>query len=278
MKGAYTGDILAQINDLATISPVVIELINKIGQKNTTRSEIARLVQNDEIIYANVFKYTSSAALALPRAPQSIDEAIDILGEHGLLNLIFIIAAKKVFLNLKSWEKSLVVAHRAKYMGEKLDYDAQALSNLYIGALMHSMGSMVLETFQSGLYQKIESININNLNDYNLITIKEKELFGISSSELSYKIGISYKLPNAINNILRTQAHNWKDAEFTQANAIILIAKLITDSECLDVRDLESALDQELLSRFDLKASLINDPELINLEKQVLELAKSKSK
>ncbi len=274
MKSVHYGDLLDKLNDLATISPIAIELINKIGQPDTSREEIARLVENDEVIYANVFKYTKSAAMGLVRVPETINEAIDILGGHGLLNLIFIIAAKRVFLNLQLWQKSLYTAHLAKNIAEQLNYDSKQTSDVYIATLMHFMGLLVFKTFYTADYRAIEQMQIQNINDYNQVNKAEREVFGLSGAELSYEIGISYKLPDRINNILKTQTYDWQASEFTQDNAIILSARLISDLECTDQKDLDEALDITFLSRFGLEAISLDSKFFTNLEKNISELAK----
>ena len=64
-------DFLKHVSELSTISPVAVELINKISLPNTTRKDVADLVAKDEILYANIFKFVHSAAF-----PQQEDHKI----------------------------------------------------------------------------------------------------------------------------------------------------------------------------------------------------------
>ncbi len=98
---------LKHLSDLATISPVAVELISKVEDINVSRDEIAQLVKKDDVLYTNVFKLVNSAALGLPRRVQNILEAINIIGMFQLRSLTFMIAAKKVFVDLDLWYKSV---------------------------------------------------------------------------------------------------------------------------------------------------------------------------
>jgi HD-like signal output (HDOD) protein len=224
MSAYSINDFLKHSSELATISPAAVELINKINLSNVRRDEIARLVSADEILYANVFKYTNSAALGLAVRPKSVVEAIDILGINEVRNIVFSVAAKKVFVDLELWQKSIFTALTAQKIAKLLGLDSSAVSNLYIAGLMQSIGTLVFKTFYKQEYQEIEL-----LPSYKDRCDLEKKVFGITNLALAYAIINDYGLPQPISEIIRTQVLDQEDPEFILENKIMDLAIRIAD-------------------------------------------------
>lgn len=257
---------LSKLDNLATISPVAVELIHKLANIDTPREEITKLTESDEVIYTNLFKYMRSAALALPSYPTNTQQAIEVIGQYGLRNLIFIISARAVFLNLQLWQKSLLIAFLAKRIAEEHNYTQAKSSDIYIAALMCNFGQMLLKTFYPSEYSKIaEEIT------YTELLKNEKAIFGIDSLELSYEISKNYQLPSTIINLINGQRSISKKQNLTQENAIIYIAQLIAYNECMDYNDLEEAINKNLFELYNLDASKLN----LNLLNNCKDLANS---
>ncbi len=252
-----TEKFLEKLDNLATISPVAVELIHKLADLNTSREEIVRLTESDEVIYANLFKYIQSASFTLPSYPSNTQQAIEILGQYGLRNLIFMITARGIFLNLALWQRSLLIALLSKLIAERLGYDPAHASNVYISALMSNFGQMIFKTFYSQEYSKIpEEISYSDL------LIEEKKTFGINSLELSYEIAKAYKMPSTIIDLISSQRLAFNDSKFLQENAIIYAAQSLINNECLDYNDIEETLDKDLFKLYGLEAIQI-DPDLL---------------
>lgn len=253
-------DFLQHTDELATISPAVVELINKINASSTTREEIAKLVSIDEVLYANVFKIVNSAALGLVRRPQTVSEAIDIIGLNGLRNLVFIVAAKKVFVDLDLWYKSVFVAFSSQRIALRAGLNAQQTSDIYIAGLMQSMGALIFKVFYKKFYEEILQIK-----DTDLRKVREKEIFGISSDELAYEIVKSYGLPENIVNIIDNQSKDWNDPGFRVENAIIKLSTALGDLDKDDIETqsyIDDAINFTMLTKFGI-ADLNIDTEFL---------------
>lgn len=261
-----TENFLKKLDDLATISPIAVELINKLGDINTTRDEIVKLTESDEVIYANLFKYIKSATLSLAKPPVNTQQAIEVLGQHGLRDLIFVVTAKKVFLNLDLWQKSLLAAFLAKTIAERHDYDPRYVSDIYIAVLMCNFGQMIFKTFYQEKYSEI-----NQESTYADLLKEEKRIFGITSIELSCEIARVYQMPSAVLRLIASQRLSLSDENFSQVNAIIYTALSLVHDECLDFQDIEEAIDFNLLDKHKLNI-LEFDSRLLN---QCKKLAKS---
>ncbi len=248
-----TENFLAKLDDLATISPVAVELIHKLGDIDTPRQEIVKLTESDEVIYANLFKYIKSATFSFRAHPSGTQHAIEILGQHGLRDLIFVITARKVFLNLGLWQKSLLSAFFAKAIAERHGYDPRYASDIYIATLMCNFGQMVFKTFYPQQYSEIK-LDIPYLE----LLAEEKRIFGINSLDLSCEIAKTYKMPTAIIQIIASQGLPLTDSNFSQVNTIIYTALSIVNAECLDYHDIEETIDRNLLKAHKLEALEFN--------------------
>ena len=149
-------DFLKHVSELSTISPVAVELINKINLPNTTRKDIAGLVAKDEILYANIFKYVNSAAFPSARRPQNIGQAVDLMGTNEVRNLVFAIAARKAFVDLDLWFRSVFTAFAAQKFARIKEYSQDEVSNIYILGLMQSLGEQIFTIFYKQEYDAIK--------------------------------------------------------------------------------------------------------------------------
>jgi HD-like signal output (HDOD) protein len=244
---------LKHLSDLATISPVAVELISKVEDINVSRDEIALLVKKDDVLYTNVFKLVNSAALGLSRRVQNILEAINVIGMFQLRSLTFMIAAKKVFVDLELWYKSVFLAYSAERIALELGLSQNFQSDVYISGLMMSSGQLIFKMFYRDQYKDIDKI----LN-YQERLKAEKKIFGISSIELSCEIIKNYGLPETIYSILSKQDLDWDDEEFGLANAVLELARILAeiDSKNMDEFELRRAirtlLDPEMLKKFQM--------------------------
>ena len=244
---------LKHLSDLATISPVAVELISKVEDINVSRDEIALLVKKDDVLYTNVFKLVNSAALGLSRRVQNILEAINVIGMFQLRSLTFMIAAKKVFVDLELWYKSVFLAYSAERIALELGLSQNFQSDVYISGLMMSSGQLIFKMFYRDKYKDIDKI----LN-YQERLKAEKKIFGISSIELSCEIIKNYGLPETIYSILSKQDLDWDDEEFGLANAVLELARILAEIDSKDMDEFElrrairALLDPEMLKKFQM--------------------------
>lgn len=254
---------LKHLADLATISPVAVELITKVEDINASRDDIARLVKKDDVLYSNVFKLVNSAALGLARRPKNILEAINVIGMFQLRSLTFMIAAKKVFVDLELWYKSVFIAYTAENIAKQLGKNQNFQSDIYIAGLMLSVGELIFRMFYRDEYEDLLAIT-----DYRQRLEEEKKIFEVSSLELSCEVVKNYGLPDALAGILQAQTHDWQSKEFKQENAILELARALSglDPKALSDQDLiVGAINDRMLEKFSLDTLVIDTEYLAKL-------------
>lgn len=252
-------DFLKHVSELSTISPVAVELINKINLPNTTRKDVADLVEKDEILYANIFKFVNSAAFPSARRPQNLVQAIDLMGTNEVRNLVFAIAARKAFVDLELWFRSVFTAFAAQKFARAKEYSQDDVSNIYILGLMQSLGEQIYTTFY-----KQENEPIKEAKTFTEKLKLQKEIFGFTSLELSAEILKDFGLPDAIINLIEFQKLDFEDENFKEVNALIYTAACLaelsseTAAEEVTPEDLEESLNRDLINKFQLNDLGIN--------------------
>jgi HD-like signal output (HDOD) protein len=252
-------DFLKHVSELSTISPVAVELINKINLPNTTRKDVADLVAKDEILYANIFKFVNSAAFPSARRPQNLGQAIDLMGTNEVRNLVFAIAARKAFVDLELWFRSVFTAFAAQKFARAKEYPQDEVSNIYIVGLMQSLGEQIYTTFY-----KQENESVKEAKTFKDKLKLQKEIFGYTSLELSAEILKDFGLPDAIIELIDVQKLDTDDENFKEVNAIIYTAACLSElseeksTDEITPEELEEALDRDLIKRFQLNDISIN--------------------
>ena len=241
------------IDQFPTLSPAAVEILSIADRPETTIEDLANLVMIDKVLYANVYKYVNSAAFALRRSPDHIEEALHYLGIYGLRDLIFMLAARKLFNHKHNWEHSLFVAYVAKKLAFKLGFKPRDASRVYISALVHDIGAMILDSEFSKEYEAIKAEE-NLYLRYSM----EKGLFGVNSIELSCEVLTASDIPESILKIIRRQSliHDHKSYELE--NALIDLAHSLAFVDPYDQRDLDDVMMQDYIKRFGLNKLDLN--------------------
>ena len=246
-------DFLGHVSELSTISPVAVELINKINLPNTTRGYIADLIEKDEILYANIFKFVNSAAFPSVRKPQNITQAVDLMGTNEVRNLVFSIAARKAFVDLDLWFRSVFTAFAAQKFARIKEYNQEDVSNTYILGLMQSLGEQIFTIF----YQQ-QNEPVTKAKSFAHKLELQREIFGVDCVTLSCEIIKEFGLPDAILELAETQKIEIRDPNFKEQNAFIYLAASLAELAGGDVHEdtIDARLDPYLMQNFDLEDTL----------------------
>ncbi len=234
-----SGEITKKINELdalSVLSPVAIEVFNILDRPQTSIAEIAELILLDQVLYANIMKYTNSAAFAVRRNINTLEESLNYLGLYGLRDLIFFIAARKIFFCPDNWYTNVFRAFCAKKLAQRMGLQLNEVSNIYIAALMYDFGGV----------------------------------------DLSYQILSNYNLPKTILNIIKTQSLHWEDTNYQLANSIIEMANQLAFLEFVDDYDIDELMTQPNYIKFNLKQIELNASQVRKLHHDIKDLIAEK--
>jgi HD-like signal output (HDOD) protein len=250
------GDLVSgykELDSISRLSPAAVEIISVVDRKETTIDDIVELVSIDKVLYASLFKYVNSVAFGLRRSLSDLKEALNYLGLQGLRDLIFLLAAKKMFNCSHNWEHSVFVAFTVKKLALRFGLQQKHTSDIYIAALVHDMGSMVLDAKFGTTYQELREEE----DLYSRFSM-EKGLFGVNSIEISHQILSDCDIPKKILKIIESQALAPDHESYTLENALIDLANRISFMDFHDQIDLDDLMETTVSKRFDLQALNLN--------------------
>ena len=252
----FGGNLSAKIKDLddfSRLSPAAVEILSIVDRRDITTEDLIDLVSIDKVLYASLFKYVNSVAFGLRRSPKDLKEALNYLGLQGLKDLIFLLAAKKMFNCPHNWEHSVFVAFAAKKLALRLGLQQKHASDIYIAALVHDIGSMAFDVKSDSRYSTIREEE-----DLYLRLSMEKGLFGVNSIEISHQILSACEIPKPILKIIASQALAHDHESFTIENALIDLSNGLAYIDYHDQRDLDELLDTAISKRFNLEGLKLN--------------------
>ncbi|MDA1021158.1 MAG: HDOD domain-containing protein [Cyanobacteria bacterium] len=254
--------ILAQAEDLPALSSTATKLIGMLDDMKTTRIEVVKTINLDEVLAASVFKYANSAAVGARLRFINLLDVIDYIGFTSVKNIVLYVAAKKVINDESLWIRSVFITNTYKKIANLLNEPRSSIDLGFMLALFHNLGSLVLRNFYREEFQESSVIN-----DFANRLSKEKQLFGMNHLDLSVIILENWQFPKELIDLVKTQADFGKNS-FTKINLIIELARRLFEMEQVDQVSIAKLLSDDKLTKhmkvhgldkLDLTEDFVND-------------------
>jgi HD-like signal output (HDOD) protein len=252
--------ILEQAREIPPISDVALRLLKIISNPDVSREEVAKLLEIDEVLFGNAFRLANSAAIGSRRELKSAQEIIDVLGMKELSKIVTIVATKDALKDPELFYQSVFLANGAQKFARDLKLSKEYSDSVYIAALFLSFGSLVFKTF----YQD-EYIKILETNDFVERVLLEEREFGISNTELTYKILLDWDLPAEVTEIVKLQCDP-SSHRFSVPNALIEFSRIALTLKNATNKEIEETFSDNkiiaVINKFNLH-SLKLDSEIV---------------
>lgn len=175
-------DKLSTINNLPTLPHILLNLIEACNRDAQDLNGIAALVSKDPALSARILKLVNSAYFGLPRKVEAIDQAVEIVGIHGIRNVAISACVYDAFpkqqgegegaFNLKEfWWHALRCALLAKHMAVELGVCQP--DEAFLAGLLHDIGKAVLWVNFGNTYDQLLTTSGN---DKDLLLTQEVNL------------------------------------------------------------------------------------------------------
>ena len=200
---------LEDVNDLPSLSNVVIRLNQMLQNDTVTAADIARLISDDMSIMSKVLKTVNSSAYGLNNKVDSISQAISLLGEDGVRNIAMSVSAMSAFsvkdgggFSLdKFWKNSISVGIAMNVLYENINKKESVSKDLiHLCGLMHGIGILVLVKYS--FLKFVMSMRISNNENIPLVEAEAK-VIATNHCEIGYWLAEKWKLPKRISNVIR---------------------------------------------------------------------------
>lgn len=228
MKQATQAILKDEIKHLHLVPPVAIKLLQLTNNEDTNVDSLARVIETEPTLAANILKHINSVSYALPNPITSISRAVAMLGFASVrrlaLDLLLFtrLGQKKSsthFNFLHFWQHSLYVASLSRRIAIAINHPDPDL--IYTGGLLHDIGKVVLESH--GLTSYGDFICSVASERYSCIK-EERNFFGVSHTDIGLIFCMEWQLPTSITAMVAFH-HDLSSvtSEFTKFNVEIAI-------------------------------------------------------
>ncbi len=258
----------ALVAHVRPIPQVAMKVIRMINAHSYSMTELASEVRQDQIIGAKVINISNSAYFSPKREIESIDQALVMLGERMMMQLV-LSSSLELFFHDSDQGYSLCkggLYHHAlstALVAEKLAwYTEHGLSDVaYTAGLLHDIGKVVLDQNVSDIfplfYRRI-------LEEESKLTDVEKESLGVSHTEAGLRLAELWNLPENLQEVIAYHHQPEKAKKHSTLVHLIYLADLLVSRFHVG-RDLDRIGTGKLEQRLQhLGLSLEKFPEIVD--------------
>lgn len=255
--------IVSRISSFPTLPVMTHRLLKALNDPENASAEIARIIQIDPALTANVLKAANSSYLGFRRPANSLSEATFRLGTKWIFQIA---VSSLIYSNLNRpaagydmsgeelWRHSLATALMAESLSTLLKIRDSGL--IYTAALLHDMGKIVMGEFVADCFKDIQRI----ISEKNIsFELAEEEILGVSHTEIGAMLAESWHFPTLIIDCIRW--HHNPDLYSQNEPAIDVVH--IADATCLmegiglGRDDLQYRLSDKAVTRLNLSSNLL---------------------
>jgi len=191
--------IVEAVNNLPVLPGIVLKVIKLTEDPDSTVQDISRLLNQDQVITAQVLKMANSAFYGFPRRIGSVTDAIVLLGFRTLRSIVMA-AAVSDLLNQEIpgyameygelWRHSQCAAMAARLIARKSKF--AMLDVAYTAGLLHDIGKIILNNAMQDTYQEIVArVTSDNIS---FVEAEVQEL-GFNHAQVGARVVEKWNLP-----------------------------------------------------------------------------------
>jgi len=194
--------ILAQINTVPSMPSVVVELRKHLNDPDASFDKLARMIEYDPGLTANVLQLANSAYFGWTRTIKTVKQAITRLGTNRIFQMVLCMSVAPIVRKpIKGyetdseglWRHSIATAICAEQLADALGLEG--LEEAFTAGLLHDMGKVVLGTFV-----EIDDEPIKEIAHLDKLSFNEAEqmVLGIDHAEVAAELLKAWNLPSEV--------------------------------------------------------------------------------
>ncbi|TFH41275.1 MAG: HDOD domain-containing protein, partial [Chrysiogenales bacterium] len=189
--------ILDEVKDLPTFPENIVELERLCRDPEVDYRLVSKRITVDPSLSVSVLKLSNSAAFITRKRIETVGEAINIIGLKNLRAIIIATSARRILDERYSsfrqvWDHCNRAAFYGRRLAMKFGLDGIA-QNVYMSALLHDLGKIVLLSTSSALSEWMFTLTRNR--GLRTSTVIEEVSIGISHATIGEKIARKWNLP-----------------------------------------------------------------------------------
>jgi putative nucleotidyltransferase with HDIG domain len=254
-------EILSQVTAVPSLPAIVFQLQEFLDDPEVNFDRLARVIECDPGLTANVLQLANSAYFGWQGAIGSVREAISRLGTKRIFQMVLCMSVAPMVRKPvsgyelaadKLWEHSVAVAICAEKVAAKRRPAVQP--NAFTAGLLHDVGKVILGTFVD-----VDDAPIKELVETDKLTFNEAErmVLGVDHAEVGAHLLHKWSLPDNVASAIRWHHEPDRAAE-TDRDLVDVVH--VADVICLNcgfglgVDGLQYRLDEDVTARLELRS------------------------
>jgi len=213
MDNKFLDKITNSIKQTPILSPSVSRLLQVSADPEHTLEEMIEIIRSDYALTAQILKVANSVVFNPLQPVTSIDRAVAYLGEIYTIGLALNCGAAAVFNSALTgyegkrrdlWRHQLYCAIASRLISQHARKKIEA-DLIFTGGLLHDIGKAILSEHITNTSSEIlDGINDGRFADY---MDAEEKLFGMNHMDVGFVLAQHWKLPTALQEIIRFHHH-----------------------------------------------------------------------
>ena len=194
------------INKTRPIPQIALKIIRMINTEDYEMREIADEVKQDQVISAKVITLSNSAMFSPRRKIESIGQALVMLGEKRLLQMVISASVELYFQDAASgyslckgglYHHAVGTAETARKISQLLKIGSSDVA--YTGGLLHDIGKVVLDQFVA---EKFPMFYRELYESGERLVKIEKQVIGTSHVDVGKRLAELWDLPESLTEVI----------------------------------------------------------------------------
>lgn len=225
-----TDSIIAKFKDIKTLPHVAMRLVKMISEDKSTAKDYEHVIQYDPVLVMRVFKLVNSAYFALTEKVERISDAIVVIGQDNLRNLVVMEALRDIykgrmktgnFSGHSLWSHCVATGICCRMIAEQIF--EQKGEDAFLCGLMHDVGLMVEFQAEPELFDRM----VGSLVDGVQFLEHEAMVVGTNHCETGFWLAREWKLPGTVQLGIRDHHKKIDDLDPASMTGIIQLGELI---------------------------------------------------
>lgn len=195
--------------DLPAPPQAALRILHACSDEATTTQQVAELAASDPVLTTELLRIVNTPLFGMSRKIQSLNQAITILGQRAVRNLVLCLAMRDAIKQNPVpgfdiglyWEDTLRRAISARLLAGQLQLNQD---DCFTYGLLQDFGMLVMFYFMPELSDEWPALQqLNPAVRYQ----RERELFGVAHTEMNRLIAQAWSLPDSLGMLLASHHH-----------------------------------------------------------------------
>lgn len=234
MNPGYTESaklLLRQTNMMISLPEICISLREVLADPEHSRKDVADVMRYDPALTARLLRIVNSAYYGLPYRVSSIPQALGILGEHELKNLVLVTSIVKMSSEADTrmdihqfWKNSILAAVLARNLCSPDLYGTR--EEYFLAGLLLNVGKLLLYAKEPGLQLEVADLmKSEKISE----SCAEQQLTGTDHTYVGALLANTWNFSDMLIELIASHHLSTPESDLHNANTIMRLAGYLSD-------------------------------------------------